>query len=69
MPSFLGQRLGSVRQAIQDAGMKTGIVGSLTVAGRPELPAATSDTDLVAWQDPPSGQRVVTGATVSLKVR
>jgi len=76
MPSFVGQPLGSVTQALQDAGMRLGTVtaaaeppvNSLSAAVFPQ-PNLSSPTSIVVSQDPAAGQKVITGSPVNLEVR
>jgi eukaryotic-like serine/threonine-protein kinase len=83
MPSFVGQPLGSVSRAVQDAGFR---VGNVTVAaaapdagavqaGVPAVavvPAAVpeaSPASIVVSQTPAAGQKILAGAAVSFEVR
>jgi beta-lactam-binding protein with PASTA domain len=72
MPSFIGQPLGSVTQALQDAGLR---VGSVTAASTPEGSPATppasapSAASIIVSQNPAAGEKVMVGAAVSLSVR
>jgi beta-lactam-binding protein with PASTA domain len=72
MPSFIGQPLGSVTQALQDAGLR---VGSVTAASLPEgSPPATpvstpSPASIVVSQNPAAGEKVMVGAEANLSVR
>ena len=82
MPSFVGQPLGSVSRALQDAGFKLGNV-TVAAASAPAagtnlgavaaapavVPAQASPASMVVSQTPPAGQKVVVGATVNLEVR
>ncbi len=65
MPNFVGQALGSVRIALQDAGLRVGAVTlSPRFSGREISPAS-----LVESQNPPPGGKVMAGAVVNLEVR
>ena len=79
MPSFVGQRLGTVNLSLLDAGFHVGNVtmaasladtataaGSAASAPPPQQPSPAS---IVVSQNPPAGQRVNAGATVNLEVR
>ena len=76
MPSFVGQPLGSVSQALQDAGMR---LGTATAAAEPpasSLAAAvsppanpSSPASIVVSQDPAAGQKVIVGSTVNFELR
>lgn len=69
MPSFVGQRLGSVAIALQDAGLR---VGNVTAAPSPEGSAPTSaasPTSIVVSQNPAAGEKVLAGAAVNFEVR
>jgi beta-lactam-binding protein with PASTA domain len=81
MPSFVGQALGSVNRALQDAGFR---LGNVTVAtpvadtaspGIEELPAPASapaqatPASIIVSQVPAAGQKVFAGAAVSFEVR
>src|SRR6478672_7780551 len=71
MPSFLGQQLGSTIQAVQNSGMK---VGSVTAAPPPQSSPGTPVSppfpgSTIVTQNPPAGEKVLTGATVNFEVR
>jgi eukaryotic-like serine/threonine-protein kinase len=80
MPNFIGQPLGSVSLALQDAGLH---VGSVTVAAQPVNPETLttaptptpapvpqpSPASIVVSQNPASGQKVVAGAGVDFEVK
>jgi eukaryotic-like serine/threonine-protein kinase len=74
MPNFTGQPLGSVTLALQDAGLRLGVV---TVAGQPGNPLSTptiptpqtSPASIVVSQTPAAGEKVTAGAVVNLEVR
>jgi beta-lactam-binding protein with PASTA domain len=72
MPSFIGQPLGSVTQALQDAGLR---VGSVTPASPPEgsppvTPVSTpSPASIIVSQNPAAGEKVMVGAVVNFSVR
>jgi beta-lactam-binding protein with PASTA domain len=69
MPSFVGQRLGSVAIALQDAGLR---VGNVNAAPSPEGSAPTpaaSPTSMVVSQNPAAGEKVLAGAAVDFEVR
>jgi beta-lactam-binding protein with PASTA domain len=80
MPSFVGQPLGSITPALQDAGMR---LGSVTVAEQPPAPdqntgtaplanappAASSPASIVVAQNPAAGQKVLSGSSVSFEVK
>jgi beta-lactam-binding protein with PASTA domain len=71
MPSFVGQQLGSAIQAVQNSGMK---VGSVTAAPPPQSSPGTPVSppfpgSTIVTQNPPAGEKVLTGATVSFEVR
>lgn len=80
MPNFIGQPLGSVALALQDAGLH---VGSVSVAAQPASPEASTATpvphpapvpqpppaSIVVSQNPAPGQKVVAGAGVNFEVK
>jgi eukaryotic-like serine/threonine-protein kinase len=73
MPSFIGQPLGSVTQALQDAGLR---VGSVTPASLPEgspptpPPVSTpSPASIIVSQNPAAGEKVMVGVGVNFSVR
>lgn len=80
MPSFVGQPLGSVSRALQDAGFRLGNVSvpsivelpadqsAAQVAG-PTPPVQPSPASVIVSQTPAAGQKVSAGATVSFEVR
>jgi beta-lactam-binding protein with PASTA domain len=76
MPNFVGQPLGSVTLALQDAGLHVGIV---TFAPEPEnpspaesssaLPSQPSPASMIVSQNPASGEKVASAAAVNFEVR
>jgi beta-lactam-binding protein with PASTA domain len=80
MPSFVGQPLGSVSRALQDAGFK---LGNVSVAAAPSVapgdpaapvapqvvPAQPTPASMIVSQVPPAGQKVAAGSVVNLEVR
>jgi beta-lactam-binding protein with PASTA domain len=84
MPSFVGQPLGSVSRAVQDAGFR---VGNVTVAAAAPLPgngaeaasavlsvpaaapSEASPASIVVSQVPAAGQKILAGAAVNFEVR
>jgi eukaryotic-like serine/threonine-protein kinase len=81
MPSFVGQPLGSVSRVLQDAGFRLGNVTVATLqadasgsgdsesAGAVQPTPQPSPASVIVSQTPAAGQRIVTGATVSLEVK
>ena len=80
MPSFVGQPLGSVSRAVQDAGFRVGNVTVAAaapdvggdVAGVPAVAAAppeASPASIVVSQMPAAGQKILAGAAVNFEVR
>ena len=78
MPNFVGQPLGSVTLALQDAGLHVGSVnaaeqvpGSAATSNVPTipLPAPVSPASIVVSQNPAAGQKVVGGSSVSFEVK
>ena len=76
MPNFVGQRLGSVSDQLQQAGMKLGAVtiGSqpAPVNGAASAPTAVSQpspSSTVVMQNPAAGQKVLAGSAVALEVK
>jgi eukaryotic-like serine/threonine-protein kinase len=74
MPSFVGQPLGSVSLALQDAGMR---IGSVTIAAQSptaegQIPANAPNvlpSSIVASQNPSAGQKIAAGSVVNFEVR
>lgn len=77
MPNFVGQPLGSVTLALQDAGIKVGRVSVVPAAPPADaqapppsipvpLPGAAS---MIVTQSPAAGQKVVAGSAVNFEVR
>jgi len=64
MPNFTGQPLGSVRLALQDAGLR---VGSVTLSSQPQ--PSPSSAAIIVSQSPPAGEKVPAGAAVNFEVR
>lgn len=85
MPSFVGQPLGSASRTLSDSGFRLGNVSMAPVeppaapadAANPsappvppqEAPAQPSPASIIVSQNPPAGQKVFTGASVSFEVR
>jgi beta-lactam-binding protein with PASTA domain len=78
MPNFVGQPLGSVTLALQDAGIRTGRIAVIPVG--PPLGGPIEPTKLLAvtppgaasmivTQSPLAGQKVVAGTAVNFEVR
>jgi hypothetical protein len=71
MPNFIGQALGSVTLALQDAGLH---VGNITLAAQPGAPAPapplpSSPASIVVSQNPAPGHRIIAGTAVDFEVR
>ncbi|HVO82470.1 MAG TPA: PASTA domain-containing protein [Terriglobales bacterium] len=80
MPNFIGQPLGSVTLALQDAKLR---IGTVTQAGQPTTPVISANTpspppvpvplpspaSIVVSQNPAPGQKIVTGAAVDFEVK
>jgi beta-lactam-binding protein with PASTA domain len=71
MPNFIGQPLGSVTLALQDAGLH---VGNITLAAQPGAPAPapplpSSPASIVVSQNPAPGHRIIAGTAVDFEVR
>src|SRR5258708_6321924 len=71
MPSFVGQRVGSVTLALQDAGLHLGTVTPATSENSsPATPVvAPSPASLIVSQNPVAGQKITVGAAVNFEVR
>ncbi|MGH9539447.1 MAG: PASTA domain-containing protein [Terriglobales bacterium] len=72
MPSFIGQPLGSVTQALQDAGLRVGIVSPASSAENPAAaapPSVSSPAAIIVSQNPAAGDKVTLGAAVNFAVR
>jgi beta-lactam-binding protein with PASTA domain len=76
MPSFVGQPLGSVTLALQDAGLRVGAVtvaqpanAASPVGTAPPQVSTPSPASMVVSQNPGPGQRVTVGTAVSFEVR
>lgn len=69
MPNFVGQPLGNVTLALQDAGMR---LGTVTVAGQvPGSPPTSqaSQASTITAQTPGAGEKVIAGTVVNFEVR
>lgn len=77
MPSFIGQPLGSVSNALKDAGFS---VGKVTLPEQPLAPtvqttaplttgAIPSPAAIIVSQDPAPGQKVLAGSAINFAVR
>ena len=78
MPNLLGQPLGSVSHALEDAGMRVGNIttaASLPAAdGQPSATGSTpesqfSPASIIVSQNPAPGQKVLAGTEVNFEVR
>ena len=76
MPNFVGQPLGSVTLALQDAGLHVGIVTFAAQEGNPSPPAPSpapasqpSPASMIVSQNPAAGEKVTADAAVSFEVR
>jgi eukaryotic-like serine/threonine-protein kinase len=78
MPNFVGQPLGSVTLALQDAGIKVGRVSPVPAApasGAEAEPVAPSPVpppgaaSMIVTQTPAPGQKIVAGSSVNFEVR
>jgi beta-lactam-binding protein with PASTA domain len=70
MPNFLGQPLASVTLALQDAGMRVGVV---TVSGQDPatMPSTSpaSPASVITAQTPAAGEKVIAGTAMNFEVR
>ncbi len=68
MPNFVGEALGTAKLALQEAGLRIGVV---TVAPRFDRSATGefSAASLVVSQSPPPGEKVLAGSPINLEVR
>ncbi len=77
MPNFVGQPLGSVTLALQDAGIKVGKVSVVAAVPPPEAqpPAVPVPTpppgaaSMILTQSPGPGQKILAGTSVNFEVR
>ena len=76
MPNFIGQPLGSVTLALQDAGVKVGRVsvvsGPAPATDAQTAPAPVSEPNaasMIVTQNPAPGQKIVAGSAVTFEVR
>ncbi|HXY52527.1 MAG TPA: PASTA domain-containing protein [Terriglobales bacterium] len=71
MPNFAGQPLGSVNQALLDAGFHVGNVtlAPPDVANPPAIPPQPNPASIVVSQNPAAGEMVLGGATLNFEVR
>lgn len=80
MPSFVGQPLGSASKTLADSGFKLGNVSSVPAPAIEEVspsaslaaaatPTQPSPASTIVAQNPPPGQKVAAGASVSFEVR
>jgi eukaryotic-like serine/threonine-protein kinase len=74
MPNLTGQPLSSVLPALQNAGLRLGVLTMAGQAGNPfsaptmVTPQAAAQASVVA-QTPPAGQKILSGSAVNLEVR
>jgi beta-lactam-binding protein with PASTA domain len=70
MPSFIGQPLGSVTLALQDAGLRMGTVTPAAPENSSPAPASPlAPAAAVVSQNPVAGEKIAVGAAVSFAVR
>jgi beta-lactam-binding protein with PASTA domain len=77
MPNFVGQPLGSVTLALQDAGIKVGKVSVVPAAPpadvqpapAPVPPPPPGAASMIVTQSPAAGQRILAGNSVNFEVR
>jgi len=77
MPNFVGQPLGSVTVALQDAGIKVGKVNVVPAAPPADVPPPVTPlpvpppgaASMIVTQNPAPGQKVVAGSAVNFEVR
>jgi beta-lactam-binding protein with PASTA domain len=78
MPNFIGQPLGSVTLALQDAGIKVGRVSVVPAAPpvdtqavpvAPVPPSPPGAASMIVTQSPAAGQRILAGNSVNFEVR
>jgi len=70
MPSFIGQPLGSVTLALQDAGLRMGTVTPAAPENSSPAPAlAPAPAGVIVSQNPVAGEKIAVGAAVSFTVR
>ena len=66
MPSFVGQPLGSVTLALQDAGFR---LGNVTSESANAASTSRSPASIIVSQNPAAGEKVIAGSTVNFEVR
>lgn len=69
MPSFVGKRIGDIRQQIEDAGFEvrvqdSGCIGPVGIS----VPPCTKDSGIVARQFPNAGQRITAGSAIAFEL-
>jgi len=77
MPNLVGQPLGSVTLALQDAGLKVGKVSAAAAAApadaatstQPAPPPIAGAASMIVTQSPAAGQKIVAGSAVDFEVR
>ncbi len=81
MPNFVGQPLGNVARALQDAGLRLGTVNVSTQAGDqagpatpplaavPSPPPSASPTSIIVAQTPAAGEKVMADSAVNFEVK
>lgn len=69
MPNFVGQPLGSVQLALQDAGLHVGNVALAEAGTSPATLGTPSPASIVVSQNPAPGQKITFGAVVNFEVR
>jgi beta-lactam-binding protein with PASTA domain len=77
MPNFVGQPLGSVTLALQDAGIKVGKVSVVPAsppadvqpAPAPVPSAPPGAASMIVMQSPAPGQKILAGNAVNFEVR
>jgi eukaryotic-like serine/threonine-protein kinase len=76
MPSFIGQPLGTASRTLQDAGFALGNVSMAPAPVNPQssfsansAPPQPSPASIIVVQNPPAGQKILAGATITFEVR
>ncbi len=73
MPSFIGQPLGTTSRTLQDAGFALGNVSMAPAAANSQssfsAPPQPSPASIIVVQNPPPGQKILAGTTITFEVR
>jgi eukaryotic-like serine/threonine-protein kinase len=70
MPTFVGQPLGNVTSRVQGAGLHVGtVIATPNPSDASSTQTSPSPASVITSQNPPAGEKILTGSTVNFTVR